>query len=59
MVRKWLDLVETKPLYFFSAIIVIYLITRFFNLELIPIFNDESTYIRYGMHEYNEPTKLN
>lgn len=55
MLRKWLDLVETKPLYFFSAIIVIYLITRFFNLELIPIFNDESTYIRYGMHEYKEP----
>lgn len=55
MLRKWLDLVETKPFYFFSAIIVIYLITRFFNLELIPIFNDESTYIRYGMHEYNEP----
>ncbi|EKD86233.1 MAG: hypothetical protein ACD_37C00398G0002 [uncultured bacterium] len=55
MLRKWLDPVETKPLYFFSAIIVIYLITRFFNLELIPIFNDESTYIRYGMHEYNEP----
>ena len=35
-------------------IIVTYFVTRFYNLTVIPIFNDESTYIRYGLHQFNE-----
>jgi 4-amino-4-deoxy-L-arabinose transferase-like glycosyltransferase len=41
-----------------SAIILIcfgFFLLRIINLTSLPIFNDESTYIRYGMHELNEP----
>lgn len=33
-----------------------YFIFRLTNLTILPIFNDESTYIRYGIHQLNEPS---
>jgi len=42
----------------YCAIILIFLgffLLRIINLTALPIFNDESTYIRYGMHQLNEP----
>src|ERR1700733_14676558 len=42
----------------FSAILLIclgFFLLRTINLTSLPIFNDESTYIRYGIHELNEP----
>jgi hypothetical protein len=32
-----------------------FILLRTINLTLLPIFNDESTYIRYGLHQLNEP----
>lgn len=31
-----------------------FFLTRFYNLGILPIFNDESTYIRYGLHNLLE-----
>jgi 4-amino-4-deoxy-L-arabinose transferase-like glycosyltransferase len=35
--------------------ILFFLISRFIYLTTLPIFNDESTYIRYGLHQLKEP----
>lgn len=40
----------------FAIIVVAYFVFRLTNLTVLPIFNDESTYIRYGIHQLNEPT---
>jgi hypothetical protein len=37
------------------GIFVLAILLRVYNLQLLPIFNDESTYIRYGMHQLHEP----
>lgn len=39
----------------FAVIILVYFATRLLNLDILPIFNDESTYIRYGIHQVKEP----
>ena len=44
-----------KPQYLFLLLSISYFATRLINLEILPIFNDESTYIRYGIHQINEP----
>jgi 4-amino-4-deoxy-L-arabinose transferase-like glycosyltransferase len=36
-------------------VFVFYFLLRTINLSLLPIFNDESTYIRYGLYELNQP----
>lgn len=41
--------------YIFPALVVLFLVTRLFNLGILPIFNDESTYIRYGLHQIKAP----
>ncbi len=38
-----------------GCIFVLAILLRVSNLQLLPIFNDESTYIRYGMHQLHEP----
>ena len=35
-------------------VLLLYFLFRTINLTLLPIFNDESTYIRYGLHQLNE-----
>lgn len=45
---------KQKIVFFFSLLFVLYFLTRLINLTLLPIFNDESTYIRYGMHQLHE-----
>lgn len=39
------------PIAFF---IFLYFFSRFWNLTLLPIFNDESIYVRYGLHQIME-----
>ncbi len=39
-----------------TGIIGLFIFTRFIYLKNIPIFNDESTYIRYGLHHVLEPS---
>src|SRR4051812_36355587 len=43
-----------KTSWFFLIIILLFLVTRLVHLSLLPIFNDESTYIRYGLHQLYE-----
>jgi 4-amino-4-deoxy-L-arabinose transferase-like glycosyltransferase len=38
-----------------AFILLAFILLRIINLTLLPIFNDESTYIRYGLHQLNEP----
>lgn len=45
---------RTYALIFF--VLLAYFLLRTVNLTGLPIFNDESTYIRYGIHQLNEPT---
>lgn len=40
--------------YIVLALLAAYFVTRLCNLTIIPIFNDESTYIRYGLHHITE-----
>src|SRR5579862_8197510 len=35
---------------------LLFFLPRLINLTILPIFNDESTYIRYGLYELNQPT---
>lgn len=49
---RYLDRYHT---YFFIAVIILFFVSRFTNLTIIPIFNDESTYIRYGIEQLVEP----
>lgn len=37
------------------AVVVLYLFSRLWNIHQFPIFNDESTYIRFGIHQLKEP----
>lgn len=39
-----------------TLVLVIFILLRTINLTILPIFNDESTYIRYGIHQLNEPS---
>lgn len=39
-----------------TGIIALFALTRLLLLKNIPIFNDESTYIRYGLHHVLEPS---
>ncbi|MGI8419500.1 MAG: ArnT family glycosyltransferase [Candidatus Levyibacteriota bacterium] len=45
-----------KTALFFSLLFVLYFATRLINLTILPIFNDESIYIRYGLHQLYEPS---
>ena len=36
-------------------VLFLYFLLRILNFTLLPIFNDESTYIRYGLHQLKEP----
>ena len=50
-----IKLLLQNPWYVFCILTFLYFLTRLINLEIIPIFNDESTYIRYGIHQILEP----
>lgn len=50
-----MNLLSKKFSLAFAGIIFLYFFTRLINLTVIPIFNDESIYIRYGIHELREP----
>jgi hypothetical protein len=41
-------------LYIIVLLTILYFFSRSINLESLPIFNDESTYIRYGVHQIKE-----
>lgn len=50
-----IKLLLQNPWYVFCIFVFLYFLTRLINLEIIPIFNDEATYIRYGIHQILEP----
>ncbi len=49
-------LLQLKFLLIFSALIILYLVTRLFHLTLIPVFVDEAIYIRWSQVMRTEPT---
>lgn len=48
-------MVKNKQLILLIGLFGVYFLLRLINLTALPIFNDESTYIRYGIHQLNEP----
>ncbi len=44
-----------KSLSLLIGIVILFFLLRTINLTILPIFNDESTYIRFGLHQLNEP----
>lgn len=45
---------KNRQTVFAIGLIILYLILRLYRLDSLPIFNDESTYIRYGIHQLQE-----
>lgn len=46
-----MKILQVVKKYNLVLLLIFYFITRVFHLTTIPIFNDESIYIRYGLHE--------
>jgi len=49
-------MIKNKHLLLLLILFFSYFFLRLINLTSLPIFNDESTYIRYGIHQLNEPS---
>jgi len=47
--------IKNKTFVVFLILCFFFFLLRIVNLDQLPIFNDESTYIRYGLHQLYEP----
>jgi 4-amino-4-deoxy-L-arabinose transferase-like glycosyltransferase len=47
---------SSKKYAFILFVLLLFFLPRLINFTILPIFNDESTYIRYGLYELNQPS---